>query len=108
MHWIVISSTPLLVAMQFNTRVEFDRTYRSIAREQAYQGKDLLFISCLNIDTSPRKEERFPLTRCVPWPTCIQNGDGSSRTLEQAEIIELLMQQSTENSDQIDLAIISW
>ena len=32
-----------------------------------------------------------------------QNNDGSSRTLEQSEIIELLMQQSTGNPDQIDL-----
>jgi len=33
----------------------------------------------------------------------IQDGKGGSRTLEQPEIIEMLMQQSTENPDQIDL-----
>jgi hypothetical protein len=45
----------------------------------------------------------FPLTKCLPWVAYIQNDDGSSRTLEQSEIIELLMQQSTGNPDQIDL-----
>jgi len=32
-----------------------------------------------------------------------QDGKGASRTLEQPEIIEMLMQQSTGNPDQIDL-----
>lgn len=103
MPWIVTSPTPLLAAAQFNTQAEFDRTFRSIAKEQAYQGKNLLFISCLNIDISPQKDQLFPLTKCVPWAAYIQSSDGSSRTLEQSEIVELLLQQSTENPDQIDL-----
>ena len=45
----------------------------------------------------------FPLTKCLPWAAYIQNDDGSSRTLEQPEIFELLMQQSTGNPDQINL-----
>lgn len=45
----------------------------------------------------------FPLTKCVPWAAYIQDGKGGSRTLEQPEIIDMLMQQSTENPDQIDL-----
>jgi hypothetical protein len=103
MPWIVTSPTPLLAAAQFNTQAEFDRTFRSIVKAQAYQGRKLLFISCLNIDISPRKDQLFPLTKCVPWAAYIQNSDGSSRTLEQPEIVELLMQQSTENPHQIDL-----
>ncbi|MDP6041742.1 MAG: hypothetical protein QGG64_24560 [Candidatus Latescibacteria bacterium] len=103
MPWIVTSSAPFLVAAQINTQAEFDRTFRSIVKEREYQGKRLLFISCLNIDISPQEGQMFPLTRCVPWAAYIQDGDGNFRTLEQAEIFELLMQQSVENPDQIDL-----
>ena len=105
MPWIVTSPTPLLVAAQFNTQTEFDRTFRTLVKEHEYQGKRLLFISCLNIDISPREGQFFPLTKCVPWAAYIQNTDGSSRTFEQPEIIELLMQQSSENPDQINIEI---
>ena len=103
MPWIVTSPAPMLVAAQVNTQVEFDRTFRTIVKEQEYRGKRLLFISCLNIDISPQEGQLFPITKCVPWAAYIQNSDGSSRTLEQSEIIEMLMQQSTDNPDQIDL-----
>ena len=63
----------------------------------------MLFISCLNIDISPQEGQLFPLTKCVPWAAYIQDGQGDSRTLEQPEIVEMLMQQSTESPDQIDL-----
>lgn len=103
MPWIVTSPAPLLVAAQVNTQAEFDRTFRTLVKAQEYRGKKLLFISCLNIDISPQEGQMFPLTKCVPWAAYIQNEDGSSRTLEQSEIIELLMQQSTENPGQIGL-----
>jgi len=103
MPWIVTSPAPMLVAAQVNTQVEFDRTFRSIVKEQEYRGKRLLFISCLNIDISPQEGQLFPLTKCVPWAAYIQNSDDSSRTLEQSEIIEMLMQHSTDNPDQLDL-----
>ena len=103
MPWIVTSPTPLLIAAQFNTQSEFDRSYRSIVKEQEYRGKNLLYISCLNIDISPQEGQLFPLTKCIPWAAYVQSSDGSSRTLEQSEITDRLMQQSTENPDQIDL-----
>jgi len=103
MPWIITSPSPMLVAAQVNTQAEFDRTFRTIVRKHEYQGKKLLFISCLNIDISPQEGQLFPLTKCLPWAAYIQNDDGSSRTLEQPEIFELLMQQSTENPDQINL-----
>ena len=103
MPWIITSSSPLLVAAQVNTQSEFDRAYRSIIKDRHYRNKNLLFISCLNIDISPVEGQIFPLTKCVPWAAYIQKEDGSSRTLEQAEITELLMQQSADNPDQIDL-----
>lgn len=103
MPWIVTSPAPSLVAAQVNSQAEFDRTFRTIVKAQEYQGKRLLFISCLNIDISPKEGQMFPLTKCVPWAAYIQDRDGSSLTHEQSEIIDLLMQQSTENPDQIDL-----
>jgi hypothetical protein len=103
MPWIITSPSPMLVAAQANTQVEFDRTFRTIVKAHAYQNKNLLFISCLNIDISPQEGQLFPLTKCLPWAAYIQNEDGSSRTLEQPEIVELLMQQSSDNPDQIDL-----
>ena len=105
MPWIVTSPAPLLVAAQVNTQVEFDRAFRSIVRAPEYQGKRLLFISCLNIDISPQEGQLFPLTKCVPWAAYIQDGEGNAHTLEQAEIAEQLMQQSSENPDQIDLEV---
>ena len=103
MPWIVTSAEPMLVAAQVNTQAEFDRTFRTIVREREYQSKRVLFISCINIDISPREGQLFPLTKCVPWAAYIQGVDGEHRTLEQAEIIAQLEQQSTENPDQIDL-----
>jgi len=103
MPWIVTSSAPMLVAAQVNTQAEFDHTFRSIVKSDDYRGKRLLFISCLNIDISPQAGQLFPLTKCVPWAAYIQNADGSSSTLEQIEIYELLMKQSTENNDQVDM-----
>ena len=103
MPWIVTSPEPLLVAAQVNTQAEFDRAFRTIVKAQEYHGKNLLFISCLNIDISPREGQLFPLTTCIPWAAYIQDDDGKSRTQEQSEIVELLLQQSTENPDQIDM-----
>ena len=103
MPWIVTSQAPLLTAAQVNTQAEFDRTCRTIVKAQEYRDKRLLFISCLNIDISPQQGQVFPLTKCVPWAAYIQNCDGTSRSLEQSEIFDLLMQQSIENPDQIDL-----
>ena len=40
---------------------------------------------------------------CVPWATYSQNSNGSCSILEQTELTKLLLQQSTENPDQIDL-----
>ena len=105
MPWIITSDSPLLVAAQVNTQAEFDRAYRTIVKEPEYEGKRLLFISCLNIDISPREGQIFPLTKCIPWAAYIQDADGKSRTIEQDEIVEMLMQQSDENPDQIDLEV---
>jgi hypothetical protein len=103
MPWIVTSDAPLLVAAQVGAQVEFDRAFRTIAIAPEYRGRKLLFISCLNIDISPKEGQFFPLTKCVPWAAYFQDGNGGSRIFEQYEIIEQLLQQSAENPDQVDL-----
>jgi hypothetical protein len=43
------------------------------------------------------------LTKFVPWAAYVQDRDGFFYTLEQQELVQLLEQQSENNSDQIDL-----
>ncbi|MDH5649328.1 MAG: hypothetical protein OEY67_06695 [Gammaproteobacteria bacterium] len=103
MPWIVTSPAPLLMAAQVNTQVEFDRTFRTIAKEHGYRGKKLVFIAGLNIDISPQPGQLFPLTKFVPWAAYVQDRDDSFFTLEQQELVDILNRQSSENADQIDL-----
>lgn len=62
-----------------------------------------MFIAGINIDVSPKEEQLFPLTEFVPWAAYIQSPDGNGHTLEQAELVQRLHDQSPENSRQIDL-----
>ena len=103
MPYIVTSEWPALAAAQANTQVEFDRAFRSIAQEPAYKGKKLIFISGINVDISPPKDQLFPLTKFIPWAAYVQDEQGNQEIWEQAEIFERLSQQSLENPDQIDL-----
>jgi len=103
MAWIVTSLHPLLTAAQVNTQVEFDRTFRTIVREHGYRGKRVVYISGLHIDISPQADQRFPLTKFVPWAAFVQQPDGSHYTLEQVELFARLREQPSENPDQIDL-----
>ena len=93
----------MLTAAEINTQYEFDRTYRTIVKAQAYKGKRVLFISGLNIDISPKPEQLFPLTKFVPWAAYVQDRDSFYYTLEQEELVQTLVQQSLDNPDQIDL-----
>jgi hypothetical protein len=45
----------------------------------------------------------FPLTTCVPWVACLQDGEEGSRSMEQPGIVGQLLQQGMENPDRIDL-----
>jgi len=103
MPLIVASKWPALTAAQVNTQVEFDRAYRGILREPAYQGKNLLFISGLHVDISPESGQLFPLTKFVPWAACYLSRDGSHETWEQQELYQRIKSQSVDNPDQVDL-----
>nr|ACZ28639.1 hypothetical protein [uncultured organism] len=103
MQYIVTSKWPALTAAQANSQVEFDRTFRTIIQEPAYQGKRVLFISGLHVDISPGLGQLFPLTKFIPWAAYVQDTDGSHCTWEQAELYEKLQAQSTSNPDQVNL-----
>ncbi len=100
---ILTSKYPPLTATQVNAQVEFDRTFRTIVKEEAYRGKRVVFISGIHIDVSPREGQIFPLTKYVPWAAYIQNESGEGYTLEQDELFEILEQQSMDNPHKIDL-----
>ena len=103
MPHIVTSTFPALAAAKANTQLEFDRTYRTIIKEPGYQGKNLAFIAGINIDISPLKGQRFPLTRFVPWAAYIQTREGRQVILEQDELVDALRSQSTVNDFQIHI-----
>jgi hypothetical protein len=98
---LVTSANPALDAARFVTQVEFDRCYRSILREPAYANKNLLFISGVNIDVSPRASFPFPLIKFVPWAAYASLRDGRKFLLEQTELNEQLRRQSSENPDRL-------
>ena len=103
MPWILTDPAPALAAAQINTQVEFDRTYRTLKKEQGYQRRNLLFIAGLNIDISPREEQIFPLTKFIPWAAYVQTADGAHRVLEQQELYQALMACDSENPHKVDL-----
>ena len=100
MPTLVTSPNPALDAARYHTQIEFDRTYRSIQREPAYRGKNVLFVSGLNVDVAPRGGLLFPLTKFVPWAAYARLRDGTSFLLEQDALFEALAAQPAENADQ--------
>ena len=100
---ILTSKSPALTAAQVNTQVEFDRTFRTIAKGKTYRGKKVVFISGIHVDISPREGLLFPLTKFVPWAAYIKNESGEDYTLEQHELYAALNEQSTDNPHKIDL-----
>jgi len=103
MPWIVSSKFPLLTAAQTNTQAEFDRTYRTLLNSKGYVGKRVVFISGLNIDISPHKNQAFPSTTFVPWAAYVQKIDGHNTVLEQKDIVNRLLEQNEDNPDAYNL-----
>ncbi|TNF91263.1 MAG: hypothetical protein EP300_00905 [Gammaproteobacteria bacterium] len=100
---ILTSRFPPLEAAKINVQAEFDRTFLTIVKEEAYAGKKVVFISGIHIDVSPREGQIFPLTKYVPWAAYVQNESGEGFTLEQNELYGVLQQQRPDNPHKIDL-----
>ena len=103
MPTILTSKFPPLEAAKINVQMEFDRTFRTIVKEEAYAGKNVVFISGIHIDVSPHSGQTFPLTKFVPWAAYIQPESSEGYTLEQDELYGVLQQQSLDNPHKIDL-----
>jgi len=103
MPWIVTHPAPALSAAQITTQAEFDRTYRTIIVEEGYKNRNLIFISGINIDISPKKDQIFPLTKFIPWAAYVQQSDGNHFILEQKELFDTLMTFDSHNKEEIDL-----
>jgi hypothetical protein len=101
MPLLVTSPNPVLDAARHHTQIEFDRTYRTIQREPAYQGKNVLFMSGLNVDVSPSGDLPFPRTKFVPWAAYVRLRDGTRLLLEQDALLTELARQPAHNSDQV-------
>lgn len=103
MLWIVTARAALLEAAKANTQVEFDRAFRTLVKEEGYQGKRVVYISGLHIDISPLPGQVFPLTKFIPWAAFVQKADGSREIIEQQALCKLLREQRDENVDEVDL-----
>ncbi|MCD6533848.1 MAG: hypothetical protein J7L25_07200, partial [Deltaproteobacteria bacterium] len=106
MPTIVTARNPSLRAAKITIQLEFARTVESIRRGSEYAGKNLLYVSGLNIDIS--EYEGFPATTYfVPWAAHIQLKDGTPEEyvhpVEQEHLFDLIMEQSIENPEQTDL-----
>ena len=103
---IVTSRNPSLRAAKIIIQLEFSRIVESIRRGTEYTGKNLLYVTGLNLDIS--EFEGFPATTYfVPWAAHIQLQNGApeeyAHPVEQDRLFELIMAQSIENSDQVNL-----
>ncbi|MCA9422297.1 MAG: hypothetical protein KC592_14835, partial [Nitrospira sp.] len=105
MSQIVTSQSPLLTAAQVNTQVEFDRTYRTLVKADGYSGKQVILISGLNIDISPREGQVFPLTKFIPWAAFVKEKNGKGHLFEQKELFNELLNQREDNPDEVDLEV---
>ena len=103
---IVSAQYPSLRVAKTSIQLEFARVVESIRRCEEYKGKNLLYISGLNIDIPEYKG--FPPTNYfVPWAAHVQQKNGTSEEythpLEQQDLSARLMAQSPVNPDQTDL-----
>jgi len=103
MPQIVTAPAPMLAAAQVNTMAEFDSTFRTIVKTNAYQAQKVLLVSGINIDISPNHDEVFPLTKFVPWAAYYKDEHGVGQVWEQKELVERLLAQPLDNPEQIDL-----
>jgi hypothetical protein len=98
---LVASPYPTLDAARYHTQIEFDRTYRSLQRDPAFKGKNVMFVAGLNIDVSPIGDGLFPLTKFAPWAAYAQLRDGRAMLFEQDALRDALMAQPSENPDRL-------
>ncbi len=103
---IVSAKYPSLRVAKTSIQLEFVRVVQAIRSDEAYMGRNLLYIAGLNLDIP--QYQGFPTTNYfVPWAAHIQLKDGTpieySYPIEQEDLFAKLMSMSNENPDQLDL-----
>ncbi|HEC05078.1 MAG TPA: hypothetical protein ENI84_02635 [Thiothrix sp.] len=104
MPWIVTSREPMLSAAEVNVQIEFDKSYRRIVKEPAYEGRNLIYIAGLNIDYSPEEGQLFSKTQFVPWAAYLQHEDGTHEVIEQDALYDRLLSCDNHNPHTADMS----
>jgi len=105
---IVSARYPALEAAKTNIQLEFARVLESIRRCEEYKGRNLLYISGLNIDIS-EYQGAPPTSYFVPWAAHVQQAGAGGASpddahpVEQKDLFAALMAQSPTNPDRADL-----
>jgi hypothetical protein len=103
---IVSAKYPALRVAKTSIQLEFVRVVQAIRSDEAYIGRNLLYVAGLNIDIPEYKG--FPTTNYfVPWAAHVQFEGGTpveySYPIEQEDLFAKLMSLSTDNPNQLDL-----
>jgi len=103
---IVSAKYPALRVATTSIQLEFVRVVQAIRSDEAYLGRNLLYVAGLNIDIS--EYDGHPTTNYfVPWAAHVQLKDGTpieySYPVEQEDLFAKLMSMSPDNPNQLDL-----
>lgn len=103
MPQIITASSPALELAKASIQIEFDHTFRTLAKDKKYQGRNLVYIGVVHQDAAPSVAQTFTPVLVVPWAAYIRQSDGRQTILEQPELVEYLKRNSAFNPDEIDL-----
>ena len=103
---IVSAKYPALRVAKTSIQLEFVRVVQAIRSDEAYIGKNLLYVAGLNIDIP--EYQGYPMTNYfVPWAAHIQLKNGTpleyNYPVEQEDLFAKLMSISPDNPNQLDL-----
>ncbi|MCO6413887.1 MAG: hypothetical protein J5I92_14195 [Thiogranum sp.] len=103
MPQIITSSWPALALAKASIQIEFDRTFRILARDEKYRGRNIVYIGAFHQDAVTVSDRAITPTLVVPWAAYVRHSDGRQRVLEQPELVEHLKRSSPVNPEEIDL-----
>jgi len=100
---IVTADNPMVSAAQANLLAEFDHNCRFILKQEAFNGRRIIYLAGLNLDIVGDHSLHFPRSRFIPWAAYIQKGDNHNRVLEQEQALAELRRHSSDNPDQLNI-----
>ena len=100
---IVTADNPMVCAAQANLLAEFDHNCRFILKQEAFNGRRIIYLAGLNLDIVGDQGLHFPRSRFIPWAVYIQKGDNHNHVLEQEQTLAELRRHSSDNPDQLNI-----